>query len=302
MHFLARPIASWVPYPATAFSTGCILKASNAPLALRPAYGQQHGRLSAARRVAHAVARGVAQSTTPVCYCWAAGARPVSIPARAQALMLRKDASCLRALGFTTASLLCTAHVSLPAPRSRRAPAGQGQDQRQRRAQDWPSKRSECSLRVRVCAPALPRPTADLFPRFARSYPGRRSAALRASEKHRISRAWERSLRCRSLGLAPASSVTGSVSAGALPSPFAALGRLITFSPALWGPAQLSLKYAKVLAAFAPVAGATYALQHGVGCERSPEKLAMYEANAGSTDQLWSKHFFHWQPKYCETR
>ncbi len=53
---------------------------------------------------------------------------------------------------------------------------------------------------------------------------------MRASRltKHRISRVWGRSLLCRSLGLAPACTVTGSVSARALPSPCAAWGRLIT--------------------------------------------------------------------------
>jgi hypothetical protein len=71
--------------------------------------------------------------------------------------MLRKDASGLRALGLTPASLLRTAHASLPAPRSRRAPAGQGQSQRRRGAQDRHSKRCERSLSVRnvcACAPA----------------------------------------------------------------------------------------------------------------------------------------------------
>jgi hypothetical protein len=57
-----------------------------------------------------------------------------------------------------------------------------------------------------------------------------RPPVVRASRltQHRISRVWGRSFRSRSLGLAPAAAVTSSVSAGALPSPSAALGRLIT--------------------------------------------------------------------------
>jgi hypothetical protein len=72
------------------------------------------------------------------------------------------------------------------------------------------------------------------------------------------------------LGLAPASLATSSVSAGALPSPCAAWERLIAFSGPR-GPPRTFAQIREVLAAFAPVAGATYALPHGAGCERSPE-------------------------------
>ena len=76
-------------------------------------------------------------------------------------------------------------------------------------------------------APA-PRDRPADFSLASLSQTSRRVGRAARSQKHRISRAWERSFRFRSLGRAPASAVIGSVSAGALPSPFAAWGRLIT--------------------------------------------------------------------------
>ncbi len=255
IHRLTRTVTSWVPYPATALAAGHTLKTGNAPLIPRIAHRQQHGRSSVASLVAHDVARDVAQSTPPGCRRQAASARPVSIPAKAAALMLRKDASGLRALGLTPASLLRTAHASLPAPRSRRAPAGQGQSQNPRGAQDRHSKRCERSLSVRnVCARAAApdcRPIRSLRSLINRPAVGRAAR----EEKHRLSRAWERSFLFRSLGLAPASAVTGSVSAWALPSPCAASGAAHHGSPALGGLRKLSLDCAKVLA-LAPLLGA----------------------------------------------
>jgi hypothetical protein len=190
MQRLARTVTSWVPYPATDLAAGYIVKAGNPPLALGISHRQQHGRLSVARNVAHDVARDVAQSTVPGCYFWAAGARLISILARAAALMLRKDASGLRALGLTPASLLRTAPVSLPAPRSRRAPAGQGQSQRPSGAQDGPSRRCERSLSVRSLCASAPapdrRPIPSLRSVIPRSAVGRASRAREAPPQSRL--------------------------------------------------------------------------------------------------------------------
>jgi hypothetical protein len=158
---------------------------------------------------------------------WLAGARPSPIPARANAQKLRNDANGLRALGLQPASLLRFALASLPAPRSRRA-AGQGQNQPRRGAQDGPSKRCERSLSVRNVCTSATAPDCPTFPRLRSVRAVGQSGALRAGRKHRIGRAWGRSLCWRSLGLAPASAVTGSVRAGALPSPCSAWGLRIT--------------------------------------------------------------------------
>jgi hypothetical protein len=273
IHRFARTLTSSVPYPATALAAGHTLKIGNAPLAPRIAHRQQHGRSSVARLVARDVACAVAQYTSPGCYCWAAGARPFSIPARAAALMLRKDASGLRALGLTPASLLRTAHISLPAPRSRRAPAGLGQRQRPRGAQDRPSKRCERSLRSGMCAPALPRPTRRLS--FASlSQTSRRVGRASRSQKHHVSRAWERSFPCRSLGRAPASAVTGSVSAGALPSPFAAWGRRITPLRPLGACANFRSKMRKFLPALLRLLGQPTLQRHARGLRVLAQELA----------------------------
>lgn len=99
---------------------------------------------------------------------------------------------------------------------------------------------------------------------------GRQSVALRAQEKHQISRAWERSFPSRSLGLAPASLATASVSAGALPSSCAASGRLIAFSGPVGACANFA-KPAKFLQHSLLFARVLSALRHGAGCVRSPE-------------------------------
>lgn len=118
-----------VPYPLPVLSTGYKSETSHAPSTARIAHRQQHGRSSVAHHVAGDVACAVAGKSFPECSLWAAGARRVRIPARAAALLLRKDATSLRALDLTPASLLRTAHVSFPVPRSHRAPAGRGHKQ-----------------------------------------------------------------------------------------------------------------------------------------------------------------------------
>ncbi len=161
----------WAAYPALALTARRGLKAFGAPLAPRMGHGPHHGTLS----VADGVARAVARKSLPGCSFLAAGARLIPIPARANAILLRKAAPGLRALGLNPAPLLRTAQASLPVPRAHRAPAGQGQNPR---GGNWPA--SARPKRSRRRPPALPRPTGVLFLRFAQSYPGRQSGALRA--------------------------------------------------------------------------------------------------------------------------
>ena len=203
--------------------------------------------------------------------------------------MLRKAASGLRALGLAPASLLRTAHASLPAPRSRRAPAGEGQNQRRRGAQDRTSIRCERSLRVRVLAPALPRPTRRLFPRFAQSNQsaGRSRCAL-AEAPHQ-----SRLGALLPLSLAGASSCFCrdrlSQRWGASFS-FRRLGAAHHASPALGGLRKLSRKDAKVLARFAAIAWATYASAARARAASARPKTRACSSNLGffrSKRLLW---------------
>lgn len=121
----------WVPYPALSFPADCSLRSSHAPSAHRMTHGPHHGPRSVGHCGGDGMGHAVGRKSSPRCSFWAAGARPIRIPARAQALMLRNDATGLRALGLKPASLLRTAHGSLPVPRSHRAPAAEGQSQSQ---------------------------------------------------------------------------------------------------------------------------------------------------------------------------
>lgn len=249
MHSSSRMTIFRAAYPALSLAVSSRLETRHAPFAPRMAHGPHHGTLPVADDVADGVAHAVARRPSPRCSLWAAGARPSSITARAAALMLRKDAPGLRALGLKPASLLRTAPASLPAPRSRRAPAGEGQSPGRRGAQDRPSKRCERSLRSGMCAPALPRPTRRLFPRFAQSNQsaGRSRCAL-AEAPHQ-----SRLGALLPLSLAGASSCFCrdrlSQRWGASFS-FRRLGAAHHASPALGGLRKLSLKDAKVLARF----------------------------------------------------
>jgi hypothetical protein len=158
MQHLIRDIPSWVPQPAVSVPAGRTLKCSHGPLAPRMAHSDQHGDPPNLHGGRHAYRHASPQNLLPGCSYLAADARQISFRARAAALMLRKYATGLRALGLKPASLLRTAPASLPAPRSRRAPAGQGQSQPRRGAQDGPSKRCERSLSVRNVCAARPAP------------------------------------------------------------------------------------------------------------------------------------------------
>lgn len=129
MHSSIQTTIFGAGYSALFLAAACGRKTCHPPSVPRMAHGQHHAQLLVAHHATHDVARGVARKSLPECSLWAAGARPIRIPARAAALLLRKAATGLRALGLKPASLLRKAQASLPVPRSHRAPAGQGQNQ-----------------------------------------------------------------------------------------------------------------------------------------------------------------------------
>lgn len=237
MHSFSPITIFWAEYPALSLAAEGGLKTRHAPSAPRMAHGVHHRAVLVRREVRHVMRDAVRGKSLPEYSLWAAGARPARIPARAVALLLRKDATGLRALDLKPASLVRTAQASLPVPRSHRAPAGQGQEQNPRGGQRRKLAASARQRHFRRCPPALPRPTGGLFPRFAQSYPDRQSGALRASTKHRIGRVWGRSLLYRSLGLAIASSRDRLSQRWGASFPLLRLGASHHGSPA-WGPAQ----------------------------------------------------------------
>ena len=283
MHSLSQITIFWAESPALSLAA-CGRKTRHAPSAPRMAHGPHHGTFSVADDVADGVAHAVARKSLLECSLRAAGARPVRIPARAVALLFRKDATGFRALSLKPASLLRNAQASLPVPRSHRAPAGQGQKQHPRGGHRRKLAASARQRHFRRRPPALPRPTGGLFARVPSlmNQAASRSRYAR-SRKHRIGRVWGRSLRYRSLGLAIASAVTRSVSAGALPSPCFAWGLRIT---ALWpwGLCKLSLCRVKVFCQLLRSLGRparTFALgiaqtclpcASATGCGRSPDQ------------------------------
>ena len=251
----ACKVVFWVPYPATALPAGLISKAGNAPLAHYISHGLHHGLVS----VGHAVGHDARRKMLSDCPRWTAGARPLSIPARAAALMLHKDASGLRALGLTPASLLRTAHASLPVPRSHRAPAGQGQNQRRGRRTDGLSKRCERSLSVRTLCARAPapdrRPIPSLRSVMPRSAVGRASRSREAPHQSRFGALLPLSL----VGTRSCFSRDRFSQRWGASFAFRRPGAAHHFFPALGGLRKLSLIGAKVLAALTPIAGAIYA-------------------------------------------
>ena len=131
MHSLSRIAIVWAESPAFFIAARCGLKARQAPSA-RMAHRLHHRAVDVRRGVRNSVRDAARGKSLPECSFWAAGARPIRIPGRAAALMLRKVATGLRALGLKPASLLRIAQASLPVPRSHRAPTGQGQNQTRR--------------------------------------------------------------------------------------------------------------------------------------------------------------------------
>jgi hypothetical protein len=129
MHSLSRIAILWAESPAFFLAAPCVLKTRHALSAPRMAHRLHHRAAHVRREVRDMVRDAVRGKSLPGCSFWAVGACPIRIPGRAAALMLRKAATGLRALGLKPASLLRTAQASLPVPRSHRAPAGQGQNQ-----------------------------------------------------------------------------------------------------------------------------------------------------------------------------
>ena len=216
-------------YPALFVPAPCGLHTCHAPSAPRMAHSDLHGDLLSRDRGRDAGRHESRRKSKPECSLWAAGARPVRIPARAAAPLLRKDATGFRALSLKPASSLRKAQASLPVPRSHRAPAGPGQKQNPRGGQLRNGLRALGQNRFRSSPPALPRPTGGLFarvPSLMDKAASRSRCALRRSTASVAS--GDGSLRCRSLGLATASPVTASVSTGVLPSPCSAWGLRIT--------------------------------------------------------------------------
>jgi hypothetical protein len=125
---------------------------------------------------------------------------------------------------------------------------------------------------------------------------------VRASRltKHRIRRVWGRSLLCRSLGLAPACTVTGSVSAGALPSPCAAWGRIITALRPLGGLRKLRSNR-EVLAAFAPVCWGNLRSASRRGLRALARKLAVCSGKQRIAESVHgAQAFFNQQSNFIK--
>ena len=245
MHSLSLITILWTAYPGLSLAARRGLKTSHTPLAPRIAHGPHHGTFPVADTVADVVAHAVARKSLPGHSFWAAGARPIRIPGGVTALMLRKAATGLRALGLKPASLLRTAHVSLPVPRSHRAPAGQGQNQNPGGGDLRTGLRALGHTPLPKTPAGAPAPDWRPIPSLRSVIP--RPPVVRAARltQHRIRRVWGRSFCCRSLGLAPASAVTGSVSAGALPSPCSTWGLRITALRSLGARANFRLWEAK---------------------------------------------------------
>jgi hypothetical protein len=129
MHSPTRIAILWAESPAFFLAAPCVLEPRHAPSSPRLAHRLHHRAGHVRHEVRNSVRNVVRRKSLPECSFWAAGARPIRIPGRAAARMLRKAAAGLRALGLKPASLLRTAQASLPVPRSHRAPAGQGQNE-----------------------------------------------------------------------------------------------------------------------------------------------------------------------------
>ena len=132
MHSVSHIAIRRAKSPAFFVARPCVLKARHAPTAPRMTHRLHHRAVDVRREMRNSVRDAVRGKSLPGRSFWAAGARPIRIPARAPALMLHKYDNGLRALDLKPAYLLRTAQASLPVPRSHRAPAGQGQNQNPR--------------------------------------------------------------------------------------------------------------------------------------------------------------------------
>jgi len=280
MNSVTRTTIRWAESPVFRLAARGGLKTRQAPSAARMAHRLHRRAVDVRHEVRDSVRDAVRGKSLHECSFWAASARLIRIPGRAAALMLRKAATGLRALGPKPASLLRTAQASLPVPRSHRATAGQGQNQNLRGgdlrtglralghtpfpkmpacapAPDWrpiPSLRSvipQAASRARFALDQAPHQS-RLGTLLPLSLVGTRSCLCR----DRLSQRWGASFSLRRLGAA------------------------YHGSPALGGLRKLSLMGSEEFLPFSSVARTTCAhrsieprnepAENRLGCERSP--------------------------------
>jgi hypothetical protein len=242
MHSASRRAILWAESPAFFLAAPCVLKTRYALSATRMAHRLHHRAARVRREVRDLVRDAVRGKSLPGCSFWAAGARPIRIPGRAAALMLRKAATGLRALGLKPASLLRIAQASLPVPRSHRAPAGQGQNQNLRGGD------LRIGLRALGHTPFPKTPACAPAPDW-RPIPSLRSVIPQAASRARF--ALDQAPHRSRLGPLPLLSLVGTRSClyrdrisqrSGASFTLRRLGAAYHGSPALWGPAQTSLK------------------------------------------------------------
>ncbi len=233
MQGLNQPL-SFVPQPARHAGFTRQAAAASGPHAGLIVVGQTVG-----QSVGHAVVQPVAHQQhwqgrwNPL----SAGARHAGSSTRAEALWVNNHAVCC-GRSQKNPHEYCSIHPQpCASARSERSRAPRCSGLRGRPCLETGCERSPKPFPRRpACAPAPDHRPIRSLP-LAHN-PGRWSVALRAPQ-HRIGRAWGRSLRCRSLGLAPAAAATGSVSAGALPSPCSAWALRIAALRSLGRPARV---------------------------------------------------------------
>lgn len=169
-----------------------------------------------------------------------ASARQPGRGPKANALLQANVAGYLRVLVNLSASFSCNSPClsQRPVAGAHGRPAGHGTKTQKRAASEWPPRSRPTSFPKLSAAPTAPdhRPIRSLA--LAHNQAGGQ-ARFALDPKHRITRVWGRSLRSRFLGLASASAATGSLSAGALPSPCSAWGRRIAALRSLGRPARV---------------------------------------------------------------
>jgi hypothetical protein len=206
---------------------------------------------------------------------WRLG-RPVasahrSMPcARALALLQQNEAAGLRALAHVSASFDCNSSMLWPATHCGRSWVPRWLEQKNKRRAKTETACGHSANTFPKMPAARTAPDRRPTPSLCSVVPQAGGRARFALKKHRISRAWERSFSCRSLGLAPASLATGFSQRWGASFALRRLGAAHCSLRPCGGLRKLR-KTREVLAAFAPVARAPSALLHGAGCVRSPE-------------------------------
>jgi hypothetical protein len=219
-----------------------------------------------------------------------ASAHRPSPGARALALLLSNDAGCLRALANVSASFDCNSPVLWPTTHCGRSWVFRWPEQKTKGGQ---RRKLSCG-RSSSAFPMMPaaRPAPDRRP-----IPSLRSVIPQAGGQARF--ALKRSTASVALGSAPSSFARWDSLLLLSRTVQSALGRFLllapprvgsSLSPALWGPAQTSLKYAKVLAAFAPVARGDLRSASRHGLRALARKPPCASANCGLAGRLWPKH------------